>query len=85
MPIGDIVAEQAQRGEIDPELAAQAAGRRGAQVAQMGRNPAAQQRQQRPRRATPTLDNVTTLEKTDIQLWLDVAIIVMLFLIWTRL
>lgn len=86
MPINDIVAEQARRGEIEPELAQQVAGRQGRAMAQQGAGRVPQNRQPRRRRgSTPSLDAVTQLEKTDIQMWVDIGILVMLFLIWARL
>lgn len=86
MPINDIVAEQARRGEIDPEFAAQVAGRQGYQMAQAGQGGfPVQQQQPRRRGTTPSLDAVTQLEKGDIEFWMQAAILVMLVLIWARL
>lgn len=87
MPIDDIVGEKAARGEIDAELAAEASGQRGMAMHRMAQGQQSQLGQigQRPPGAMPTLENVVSLEKTDIQMWADIGILIMLILIWARL
>lgn len=98
MAINDIVAEQAQRGEIDPEFARSVAGPQGQALAQQGQQvvrqggqrmaqTAQQQVQPRQRQAPVTslnLGNVTQMEKTDIQFWLDIGMFVLLALIFLK-
>lgn len=85
MPIGDIAAEKAQQGELDPQLARDlgATGRRA--VAQGQRmNQAQMPAQARRQAASMGMQNVVQLEKTDIQFWLDVGIFVLLILIFLK-
>lgn len=84
MPINDILAEQVQRGEIDPEDLAAYGVNTPAVGAQNGADGAAGASPQRAG-STPSLDNIIQLEKTDIQLWLDVGILAMLVLIYLKL
>lgn len=82
MPIEQIVAEKAANGEIDPELAMSVSGKN----AYAG----SQHRREQPQRSGKQKTTLETdygtvqISRRDVELMVDIGILLMLILIWSR-